>query len=825
MDSKLKGRLTKIGKIPYFKDVIEKLTLGEFLNNKDSTYILSCALIFLKEYEKNDINENMSYLELAYYIILKYSLIHDDYKPLYDFCLNFGFYPIVKYIRDKELLEDAGIEDLIVESNVKKYIHRNITETLEQSKIRSKVLTDNSAEFSLIAPTSFGKSSIIREHIKLHSYNKIGIIVPTKSLLNQTYKDIKKEEELNYKLILHDNMYEGEERFIGILTQERALRLLDKNEVYFDMLYIDEAHNLFKRDDRSILLARLIKQNKLKNPNHKIIYLSPLVNSSEKLRVNGSQSISEHKINFNVKEPEYYLYELDNKIYKNNRFINQNYPIGESGNLYDYIKENSNGKSFIYNRRPILVEDFAKEFSEKVDSVDNLAVESLKSILKQQVHEDFKIIDLLDKGIIYLHAKLPESIKDFLEYKFKTTPEIKYVVANSVILEGVNLPVETMFILNTYALQGKELTNLIGRVNRLNDIFINDNVENSLKKLIPQIHFVNSQKYNNGNKMDDKIKELRSKVFDDYVANPTLQSYDIDKIKLSWDKNKGETKESKKQELLAKNIKTLQLEEVILSSPENPRDNLLHKMLKNGVSFYYSINVDLVDILLSRIERNKDLDVFKSLNIIDKIYEIFIKDFDNTIIKDYEILRLRYDKARTYYKIFIKNSSKALKEKVNKQKTFFKRIKNSDTDTFYYMGESFGERTHPTKYYLNPKNVYVDLKNKTDKQIVNLSVIKIRLEEDFVSFKLNNYFNLMLELELISTSEYQQVIYGTNDAEKIKLINMGLSINMVDKLQKDGQIQNIDFDHNNNLKPNNEFLSYKNTLDEFSRFKLEKILN
>ena len=52
-------------------------------------------------------------------------------------------------------------------------------------------------------------------------------------------------------------MYENEIEFISVLTQERALRLLQKNEeLYFDTLYIDEAHNLFNKDSRTILLSR-----------------------------------------------------------------------------------------------------------------------------------------------------------------------------------------------------------------------------------------------------------------------------------------------------------------------------------------------------------------------------------------------------------------------------------------------------------------------------------------------------------------------------------------------------------------------------------------
>ena len=140
------------------------------------------------------------------------------------------------------------------------------------------------------------------------------------------------------------------------------------------------------------------------------------------------------------------------------------------------------------------------------------------------------------------------------------------------------------------------------------------------------------------------------------------------------------------------------------------------------------------------------------------------------------------------------------------------------------MGESFGEKKLQTTDYEDPRKVYVNLKEKTPKELVNLAIVKIKLEEDFVSFKLNNYFNLMIDLELISQGEYELIVYGTNDERKIKYINMGLSINMINKLEKDSQINNISLDDYNNLVVNEDFRVYMHNLDEYSRFKLSKVI-
>lgn len=819
MDRGVKTNLTKIGnQNEYFNKLMEKLVLDKPLTGYEASYILTCAMLFIKEYEK-DVYKS-SYVEIAYYIILKYSLNSGDYKPLYDFSVNFGYYPISSLILNNNLLDKESIEDLIIQNYMNKYKNENITETFEQHKIRENIFSDEQLNQSFIAPTSYGKSSIIIDHISKHDYSRIGIIVPTKSLLNQTYKNVRKNIA-GYKFILHDDMYDKEEKFVGILTQERALRLIENNEVYFDILYIDEAHNLFKKDKRSILLSRLIRKNKQKNPTQKILYLSPLVTDSQNLKINSEEIIKEYKIKHNLKEPEYYLCDDDNHSYKNNRFLGKYYSQSQYNNLYDYIIKNSASKNFIYHRRPIKVEEIAVTLSNHLNKINDIEIEKIKNILKENVHKDFKLIDTIDKGIIYLHAKLPDSIKDFLENKFKNVKNLRYIVANGVILEGVNLPIKTLFILNTHTLKEKELTNLIGRVNRLNEIFNSET--NNLSMLIPKIHFVSDKDYNSNENMRNKIDLLRSNVFDDYIENPILSAYDIDKVKISYDKEKGETKASKKEELRTKNEMIKNFERIALNETNTKEEQLLYYLIKNGVNNFYNIDKTFINLLLRKITEHKNIPQDLDNNYLEKLYNIFIKDFIE-YIDDKEIKRLKNIEARNYYRRFIKHNNLSLKEKITHQYYYFKYIIKHRTNTFYYMGESFGEKKLQTEDYEDPRKVYVNLQEKNDKELVNLAIAKIKLEEDFVGFKLNNYFNLMIDLELITKKEYEKIIYGTNDEKKIKYINMGLSINMLNKLEKDSQIDNISLDKYNNLVVNAAFRTYMSSLDEYSQFKLLKVI-
>ena len=542
---------------------------------------------------------------------------------------------------------------------------------------------------------------------------------------------------------------------------------------------------------------------------------------SKNLRINSEEIIKEYKIKHNLKEPEYYLYDDNNYSFKNNRFLGKYYPGSRYNNLYDYIIKNSVSKNFIYHRRPIKVEEIAVALSNHLDKVNDIEIEKLKNILKENVHKDFKLIDTIDKGIIYLHAKLPDSIKDFLEDKFKNVKGLRYIVANGVILEGVNLPIKTLFILNTHTLKEKELTNLIGRVNRLNEIF--DSETNNLSMLIPKIHFVSDKYYNSNENMKNKIDLLRSNVFDDYIENPILSAYDINKIKISYDKEKGETKASKKEELRIKNEEIKNFERIALNETNSNEEQLLYYLIKNGINNFYNIDDAFINLLMHKITEYKS--TFQNLdnNYLEKLYDVFIKDFIE-YIDDKEIKRLKNIEARNYYRQFIKHSNLSLNKKITHQYNYFRYIIEHQPNTYLYIGESFGEKKLQTPDYDDPRNAYVDLKEKTYKELINLAVVKIKLEEDFVSFKLNNYFNLMIDLGLISKKEYEQIVYGTNDDTKIKYINMGLSINMINKLEKDSQIENISLDEYNNLIVNDTFKEYMSGLDEYSQFQLSKVI-
>lgn len=374
------------------------------------------------------------------------------------------------------------------------------------------------------------------------------------------------------------------------------------------------------------------------------------------------------------------------------------------------------------------------------------------------------------------------------------------------ILEGINLPISSLFVLNGNNLYGKDLTNLIGRVNRLNLVF---SQPPKLGLLMPQVHFVNSEEYNRkkGN-FENKVRLLRSSVFADNVKNPTLENFDL------------ENKENKDNADKCKEI--VENESIFFTAPDDPVQELKRRMISLGMNTIYTISDELCQMILGKIYRIKDHPKLHESHFLERLRYLFIRHCDDSIIDD-GFARLKNDKAIAYYKMFFENRKQSLKENVAREVAYFQR-RVTEGDSLMYIGESYGEQAYAVTGREAYHNVYIDLSRKNSRQLANIAIVKQKMEEDFVSFKLRMFFQLMLDYSILSEDEYYEILYGTTDRKKIYLVKTGLTINLINRLEKDDQLKNIAFDRNGNLVTNDMFDDYLEEADDFYRFELSRFL-
>ncbi|MFZ8169853.1 DEAD/DEAH box helicase [Alteromonas macleodii] len=805
--------LKRLAKNEKFQQVLNDLQNEVELSKKDQEYILSCAILFIKSYQKDE--RRTSHFEIAYFIVLLFYRNYKDSRPLLDVSVDFGFYPVTNFLLEKEMSSLSSFQKQNLSNRIKEFKEDGITLTLEQRKNNLKVVSSEGNQISYIAPTSFGKSSLFLKIIEKRDDRRVAIIVPTKSLLAQTYRVLNKSFP-DRKVISHDEMYDGENDFIATLTQERALRLLKNKDVSFDLLIIDEAHNIFEYSSRSILLTRLIRRNRKRNINSKNYYFSPLVADSSNLLIEKAE-LTEYSIKFNVKEPLFFGLDEQGNSLSYNRFTDSFSMLENSQDYISYITENKKENNFVYINTPRKIENFAKLFAESREKKQSRLLEKLAEVISKNVHEDFYAVDLIQRGVIYIHGKLPDLIKEYLESKFREYSELDFLVANTVILEGVNLPIDNLFILNAYGLSSKDLVNLIGRVNRLNEVFNRES--GRLEKLLVPAHFVTCEFNDPRAKILNSLKKFTSHLTKDIVKNPLLSSFDFEELRKTADSGSGASEEAQRK---LSTYDDLVEKELYLVNDSTAPDEMVRKIfLESNFDRNYS-DVDYVVETLTEREAifKKDLE-WNLKNPIEKIYEFFIDGLEDKMT-DPAFARLRFETARNYYKGFVHNlHTLPLKEHINDVVKYFKAISKSDVRRYIFIGYSYGELSRDNN---SNNKLYIDLSKKSHREQVNLALIKIKLESDFVSYKLNDHINFLKEINLISEDEYNLFIYGTSQVRNTKYTKLGLSSTLVNKLEKDQQLENIEIDELGHISVKKEFKEYIQKQDDLLRFEISKYI-
>jgi hypothetical protein len=797
-----------------FRLVYKKLILTEELSNQEKSYLLSCSIIFLSEYLSD--RRKTGLFDVGYFIALKYSTDYSDYEPLYDISVNFGLFPISAYIEREGLVNSLG--SLYISYKTEIYYREGIYETIEQHESRKELLNSNDLDRVFVAPTSYGKSSFILDIINSNLVNKVAVVVPTKSLLSQTYRLIVKSIK-NRVIISHDEMYAGQENFIGVLTQERALRLINDENLNFDIIIVDEAHNIFDNDHRSILLSRLLRKNRKRNPSSKIYYLSPLISDPDNVKFDNNQIVDSYIIRRSIKAPELFEYRLNGDTYKYDRFCNVFHYLGDVTSYLEYIHSNIKDKNFFYINTPRKIQEFSSDFYDSLEP-DDKSFEELKLIsdtISNNIHSDFYCVEYVKRGLVYLHGKLPDILKEYMEYKFKQSSCLKFIVANSVVLEGINFPVDTLYVMNTYGLDEKGLTNLIGRVNRLNMVFSDEN--HSLKKLLPVIHFVNTEKYSSKNsKMENKIKKLRSGVFKDKVMNPTLLSYGGG----FTDSNMSDSSELS-QDLEGLDSKVRKIEDFLIEN-DCVEDHFLRiAFIETGLNSLYidsdKVFIDIVDRI--KILRGK----IDSHEVIDIIFEVLVDGFYDDIV-DPVFARLKNASARDFYKMYIDKCHRfTLKELIDDFKVYFLNIRKVPSKKMYYIGQSFGEEFKQREDGTYTRKDYIDLSKKSIKELVNYSLVKIKMENDFISYKINEYVKFLYLAGLIDQRRYEKFVYGSENRIGSKLAQLGIGGALINKLDRDGMLSEVDLNEWGRVEASEKFRYYLSNQDDLFQFEINKYLD
>lgn len=757
-----------------FASLYDRFIIGEKLSQKQYESLLAIAICFTNA-------EDTYVQQLGYRIIVEYCNQTEDYIPLYEIAVNKGLYPVSKFIEQHYIDEER--RNFFTEWNdafTEQYASGGVYQSEQQYSLVKFFEEKRNDTVSVIAPTSYGKSELILSAVKEYAGKKVCVLTSTKALLIQTKKRIQNiSKGLFQKIVVHPEMYNpNDPSCLAVLTQERLLRVLKKDPVLaFDCIVVDEAHELLEDSVRSRTLANVIIVAQKRNPDVAFKFLTPFLSDSGNLKTRyTTYDIEGFKVSEYIKSEKYFLYDLRNhaglKLY--DQFLNKYLPMSETQNFgfeEEIVKEYSADKNIIYLNKPADIEKFALALADVLPEVDSEAIQTACDNISNYLQPQYNLLTCLRKGIIYHHGSVPDAIRIYIEDLYKKDKTVRYVISSSTLLSGVNLPAERMFILDNRRgrsnLSHDSFKNLVGRVCRFSEIFNNNT--GSLQRLEPQIYLVFGQYFAQNANCENflcTVAKVEQKYQDD-VENVLLSQTEI------TSKNEDDFRQASE---FIENYENGVIEDY---QDRYTKTDAGKACIMNGIS---EIDIFSHEGDMQRqvnAYQSDDLKISDSNQLLEVINELFIQYLPDS--GEESLKRLENKEARNFYAMMFdwRAENKSYSEMISLFVGYWHQLYKRDRNVMVYVGK-WGDVKRPGSNVAR----YTRFIGKKRTHVVNLAIVRIKEEQDFIDNTLIKYVEVLHDLGLIKDRFYAQIKYGTDDEATICLIKNGLSLSSAALLMK-----------------------------------------
>lgn len=377
-----------------------------------------------------------------------------------------------------------------------------------QNDIIGKI--QNSKCFSFSSPTSTGKSHIFRYLLDTTDKDVV-VIVPSRALINEYYKTIKKyyieDKKVNVLTFIDKINTNNSTRNIFIVTPERTRDLFKlKNE--FDISYIlfDEAQLSEEKNVRGLYYDSIIRRCCATFANSKFVFAYPFIENPEVQYVRNKIDFSDCKSeSYSFKNVgqifysfddsgKFYHFGIEQEVFGNKTICDYNplqKVLDNGGTALIYCS-----KSKIYNKQ--IFYDF-KDYifsRKKIENPEALAIiDKFRTLIGASDKEigDYRstMVNFLKRGIVIHHGSLPLSARTVLE-EFTQKGFCSLCFATSTLDQGINMPFDLVWIDRFTPSKPLSVKNLVGRAGRSTEnskfdfgqIVIKDSSKTDLRKII-----------------------------------------------------------------------------------------------------------------------------------------------------------------------------------------------------------------------------------------------------------------------------------------------------------------------------------------------------
>ena len=432
----------------------------------------------------------------------------------------FGYIKGTNRIAQDEFFYDNlnDIKHSAIQNYYKSKVFSNNLLDKRQKEVIDKFMSLEQKRILVSAPTSFGKTFLLREIIFLNRerYRNILLLFPTIALLNENTESVNQliqELKLEYKII--NNVYSGiedTEKHIFILTPERALKLLaDNANLSIDFFFFDEVYKIDEDFDRNedsnekegeedvkqdngnrakafrivlYLLAKSVKEYYLAGPYLNLnqvkkgmqIFLKDNNITPIQIEFEPTSRIEIDAWKMNSIEYHPVLGEIKKQLYAHAGPSTKEKVQG----IVKYLQENRLGQAIFYCSTPSnsmkytrdIIEAFSEEKEKKIpyDFIEHLKKKYNVKIGKSKDSTMYwSLVQALENGIGIHHGKFPKYVQNEVLRLFNNG-DFDYLFCTSTIIEGVNTNAKNVVIINNSVgnttMTAFALKNIKGRAGR-----------------------------------------------------------------------------------------------------------------------------------------------------------------------------------------------------------------------------------------------------------------------------------------------------------------------------------------------------------------------
>mgnify|MGYP003307708868 CR=1 FL=1 len=359
------------------------------------------------------------------------------------------FYDLTTYTKEEDFDSSLLAKTFEYKKENRRILHINdqpLFFSPEQEEMISKIKQNKRILFS--APTSFGKTLIVKEYIYRTKPNCVVFIVPTNALAYEVENDLRTNSSFDdydvFDRVKTDSTSDFSKKLLFVGTQEKFSEwrsIFDRN---IDLFIIDEAYKLkdpIASNQRSYILTKSFIEDAC-DKSDKVILLSPCADFLGFDKYNFVQS----DITFNL---------VDRSFHKISKDIFYS-------KLYEEAKTN---KTILYCKKPADMVNLANT-APVISQVNNDFI----SHLEKEFHKEWSVVKLLKKGILTHHGQMPKYVQNRMLRMFNSDKTYNLLIGTNSISEGINTATKNVFIdVDEQSVQKDVLLikNTIGRAGRL----------------------------------------------------------------------------------------------------------------------------------------------------------------------------------------------------------------------------------------------------------------------------------------------------------------------------------------------------------------------